>query len=432
MAQRKKKDDDKANDIEKLPKGITPLMRTLRDGTRVHAHAADGTPMYRVRPWDPILKRQVERAVKGLDLAKQTLADSKASQRTSGSSGPERVKFYDVCVRYLKAYQTKRDGTPRPLASVRKEITYLNCYILPVLGNAWIGELDLPDLYDTIDGMTLANGQPAAPSTKAGAASVLRRVFAWARTRRIITANPALELTTGWGSTMRRRIVIPSIPQVTRLAQALDHFKPGLGDVAQVLAFTGLRWEEFVAVQANDVDLDAQLIPITRTASESGGRRDEREGAKTSAGVRVVVVPDIAMPAVRRLLQRGAQGREVSDAAQFSRLANGDRGGYLSYAVWRRYLKLAHGFTAAHQDGPVTYTAHELRHVCASLLIASGATDMQICNQMGHSRVETTKNIYGHLFDQDRKSLLDALNSAVSRLTVIDDEGNEGQTLQAA
>jgi hypothetical protein len=36
--------------------------------------------------------------------------------------------------------------------------------------------------------------------------------------------------------------------------------------------------------------------------------------------------------------------------------------------------------------------------VCASLLIASGATDMQVAHQMGHGKVETTKNIYGHLF----------------------------------
>ena len=33
--------------------------------------------------------------------------------------------------------------------------------------------------------------------------------------------------------------------------------------------------------------------------------------------------------------------------------------------------------------------------MCASLFIASGATDMQVAYQMGHSKVETTKNIYG-------------------------------------
>jgi integrase len=130
------------------------------------------------------------------------------------------------------------------------------------------------------------------------------------------------------------------------------------------------------------------------------------------------------MPAVRRLVDSGAKGREISTGKLFARLVNGERGGYLGYAMWRRYLKLAHGFTAAHPDGIVKYTAHELRHVCASLLIASGATDMQVANQMGHSKIETTKNIYGHLFAQDRASILIAMNQAVTRLYVQEDNGD--------
>jgi hypothetical protein len=35
---------------------------------------------------------------------------------------------------------------------------------------------------------------------------------------------------------------------------------------------------------------------------------------------------------------------------------------------------------------------------------------------MGHSKIETTKNIYGHLFAWDRTAILDAMNQAVSRL----------------
>lgn len=192
-------------------------------------------------------------------------------------------------------------------------------------------------------------------------------------------------------------MIIPSIPQVLRLAEALDHFKPGLGDVVIVLAFTGLRWEEAVAVPIENIDLDRQAMTIDRTASESAGRRDIRQDMKTRAAVRTVMIPDIAMAAARRLAERGAPCRERTGNRLYARLVNGDRGGYLGYATWRKYLKLAHGYTAAHPDGMISYTAHELRHVCASLLIASGATDMQVTHQMGHSRVETTKNIYGHV-----------------------------------
>jgi hypothetical protein len=46
---------------------------------------------------------------------------------------------------------------------------------------------------------------------------------------------------------------------------------------------------------------------------------------------------------------------------------------------------------------------------------------MQVANQMGHSRIETTKNIYGHLFAQDRAAILKAMNQAVTRLYVQED-----------
>jgi integrase len=156
---------------------------------------------------------------------------------------------------------------------------------------------------------------------------------------------------------------------------------------------------------------------VEQTASESGGRRDERDGMKTRAAERTVVMPDIALPTVGRLVARGADGRDHTGRQAVRAADQRRRGGYLGYATWRKYLTLAHGYTASHPDGMIKYTAHELRHVCASLLIASDASDTQVANQMGHSRVQTTKNIYGHLFAEDWV-LRKAIDEAVSRLYV--------------
>jgi integrase len=131
------------------------------------------------------------------------------------------------------------------------------------------------------------------------------------------------------------------------------------------------------------------------------------------------------MPTVRCLAGSGAAGRELSEGRLYSRLVNGERGGYLGYVMWRRYLKLGHGYTADHPGGIVKYTAHELRHVCARLLIAPGATDMQVANQTGHSKLETTKNIYGHPFAQDQSPILKATDQAVICLYVEDDAGDQ-------
>jgi len=402
-----------------LPSGISAKVRTV-DGLRQPCTGPGGDQLYRVRVWDSVLKKQVERVVEGLEAAKELLAEyTETKQTRPGRLHAQRVRVAEVAARYLVAYRTKRDGTPRPKSSLAKERNVLNAYLLPSLGNAWIGDIDLPDLNAVIRDLKKRDGKPASASTKGTAAAVLRRMFIWAREERIIVTNPALELRTGWGASLRRRVVIPSIPQVLRLAAALDHFKPGLGDVAVVLAFTGLRWEEIVAVPAENVDVEAQTIFVDRTASESGGRRDVRDDLKTRAAERVAAIPDIAMPAVRRLLAAGAEGRRRGTG--FGRLVNGDRGGYLGYATWRKYLGLAKGYTAAQPEGMITYTAHELRHVCASLLIASGAADYRVAAQMGHSRVETTKNIYGHLFAEDRQEILKAMNAAVSRLTAYED-----------
>jgi hypothetical protein len=70
-----------------------------------------------------------------------------------------------------------------------------------------------------------------------------------------------------------------------------------------VLAFTGLRWEEAVAVPIGHVSLDGQCMVIDRTDSEPGGRRDVREDMKTRAAERTVMIPDIArwLPRLRHL-----------------------------------------------------------------------------------------------------------------------------------
>ena len=258
-----------------LPRGITPKTRT-KNGKTVPVVTQDGTPVYRVRVWDAVLKKQIERTAEGLDAAKHLLEEFNEAKRRPGRLQAERVRFVDVAARYLVAYKTKRDGTPRPKSSLAKERSCLNIYIIPVLGNAWIGDLDLPDLNETIRGLTLQDGSPASGSTKSTVASVVRRLFAWAREERIIRTNPALELRTGWGSSVRRRVLIPSIPQVMRLAEALDHFKPGLGDVAMVLAFTGLRWEEAVAVPIENV-------ASTASGSWSTGPPANQAGAVISA-----------------------------------------------------------------------------------------------------------------------------------------------------
>ena len=57
---------------------------------------------------------------------------------------------------------------------------------------------------------------------------------------------------------------------------------------------------------------------------------------------------------------------------------------------------------------------HDLRHSCASLLLAIGYTMKEIQEWLGHSDYLTTANIYGHLEQGNRKYIIEGLSNALS------------------
>ena len=52
--------------------------------------------------------------------------------------------------------------------------------------------------------------------------------------------------------------------------------------------------------------------------------------------------------------------------------------------------------------GLKTRTPHEMRHTCASLLIADGASIVQVAGQLRHSDPSITLRVYAHLFPRWR------------------------------
>lgn len=63
---------------------------------------------------------------------------------------------------------------------------------------------------------------------------------------------------------------------------------------------------------------------------------------------------------------------------------------------------------------------HDLRHSCASLLLANGVPMKQIQEWLGHSDFSTTANVYAHLDYNSKLSSADAMvNGLQGALSVI-------------
>ncbi|WP_203685255.1 tyrosine-type recombinase/integrase, partial [Actinoplanes siamensis] len=241
-----------------------------------------------------------------------------------------------------------------------------------------------------------------------------------------------------------------SIGRMETLAAALDEVWPlprwasdltgpngeGRGDILRFAAFTGMRWEEFVALDDESVLLEEETILMHDTATESGGRREIRrvrdgdKPGKSRAATRSLAIVEQVIPVIRRLRavrQRGLtlepereqrrQARGVKRPPnmpleeRWTLLIPGETGGYMSYGHFRKKLEMAH------KRSGVDYTAHELRHIAASILISSGASDYQIQQQMGHASVAVTRKVYGHLFKIDRTELARRVSERIETLT---------------
>jgi integrase len=62
---------------------------------------------------------------------------------------------------------------------------------------------------------------------------------------------------------------------------------------------------------------------------------------------------------------------------------------------------------------------HDLRHSCMSLLLALGVSPRVVTEIVGHSAIEMTMNVYGHVSLDNQRAALDLLNAQL----VADDEG---------
>lgn len=60
-------------------------------------------------------------------------------------------------------------------------------------------------------------------------------------------------------------------------------------------------------------------------------------------------------------------------------------------------------------------TLHECRHTFASLLIDSGANPKAIQSFMGHSKIQTTFDVYGHLLPGSRDEVRERLDAYLRR-----------------
>jgi len=60
-----------------------------------------------------------------------------------------------------------------------------------------------------------------------------------------------------------------------------------------------------------------------------------------------------------------------------------------------------------------TVRLHDLRHACASFLLAAGASPRTVMKTLGHSQIGLTMNTYTHVLPEIERAAMDAVAKAI-------------------
>lgn len=177
------------------------------------------------------------------------------------------------------------------------------------------------------------------------------------------------------------------------LSKIKDHESKQIYTMFHVLAYTGMRRGELLALTWDDIDFSEEMISITKNANYVENEKFIST-TKTTASERSISLDRDTISLLKHwkleqkklLLSRGIRIGADNKQLLFSNPKND-----LFYKSILQSV-LAKSF---YEDFKIT--THGFRHTHASLLFESGATIKQVQERLGHTDVKTTLDVYAHV-----------------------------------
>lgn len=163
--------------------------------------------------------------------------------------------------------------------------------------------------------------------------------------------------------------------------------------IFQMLFWLGCRIGEALALTSSDIDLEKATISVTKTYYRRN-KTDYITSPKTESSNRKITIPKFLQGEIKEYLD-----------SQYE-LAPDERIFPITDRAVQKKMKQK---TVEAKLNPIR--VHDLRHSHIALLIEKGLQPLVIAQRVGHDSVNTTMNIYGHLYPNKQKEVADLLNA---------------------
>lgn len=335
-------------------------------------------------------------------------AEQKRSEfNRNGSTVYKEVKmtyYHELAQHWFESYQ--HDLKPNSLISLR---SILKNHILPAFGQQKLSKIT-PMLIQTV-----VNNWVAAAKAKQTSNHRIEGVFAnykllhsynkkildYGVAMQVLGVNPALKVV------VPKPLKLDSDKVQFLETTELKIFLKALNDldlddfgnlqfktVCHLALASGGRVGELAALDWKDLPFEEKKAHINKTLNNKG----EVNSPKSKASHRSIDLDDTTIELLKyyRMRQRAEAIKltriETNVFSDFS-------GTYPNLNVWRQRLK-----NFAEKAGLKPFTFHAFRHTHASLLINAGINYKELQHRLGHAKITTTMDIYGHLFEETQKT----------------------------
>lgn len=238
--------------------------------------------------------------------------------------------------------------------------------------------------------------------------TTLQSIFKEMTIRGILTTNVAQGINIQRNSRYDEDVTIPSKLEIKELLAAADRlihspnkqiaiawqrYRP----ILYLAVDSGMRPQEYLALSVNS--LRENGVYIDRAIEGSG---NEISVPKTAAGRRFIELSSTTVSLLNEYIQKHHVGNEydlifsTSTGKWIPRRQWRDRG--FNVACFEAGLYKTEMLDGKNKKKPL-YTPYDLRHFFASIRIAQNTNLKKLQKMMGHSKIETTFNVYGHLIE---------------------------------
>lgn len=312
-------------------------------------------------------------------------------------------KFVEVYELWSKIYKTTvKEST------YATTVRYFNDHILNLLGSLYIDKIGVVNCQKAV-----YEWYEQAPRTFKRFMRYASNVFDFAIKNDFIEQNPM------------KKVMIPRIKEVAEkpkdfysrdelinflICARKESFEQYI--FFRVLAFSGMRAGELLALTWNDVNFDKRLISVNKTATNGiNNRRFISDSTKTISGVRVLDMDTETMKELRqwRLIQQKKMLKLGFNFLGKDNYVFPSNRNTLSYASrptkWN--INICKKYHLRH------IKLHGFRHTHATLLSEANVPPIRAKERLGHKDIQTTLNIYTHVTKEAKKETADTFANYV-------------------